>query len=187
MKKSIYLFILLNFFLALPLPARKNTIEDIQLNDSAFISEIQKHLPWGNIKIFNTSHGRFAAVYKDSLLSFVLSTADHSELRGYKGYSNLLIFISSEGTVERITFVDSDDTKPWVKRVLKSDILSALSMQNLDTQERPNYLVTGATVTSEVFSKSVKQTLEWFKNFYSNLEVQDPKFVIADSLNIYNK
>jgi len=180
------LIILLAVFISIPflLGAGKVSIEDVQLSDEALIKEIQKYYPTESIEIFNSSEGRFAAVYHYSTYTFALSTADHSKFKGYKGYSNLIIFVDINGNVKRIVFVDSDDTRPWVNMVLQSDILSELSKQNLNSDERPSYLVTGATVTSTVFNKSINRTLEWFKDMYPYLKIMDSTIIIMDSLNV---
>lgn len=183
MKKILIILIVLLVYVPHFIFGEKKTVKDVQLSDEAFIKEIQQYYPQDIIEIFNSSNGRFATVFHDSTYTFALSTADHSAIKGYKGYSNLIIFVEIESNIEKIVFVDSDDTKPWVKKVLKSDILQELARQKITSEDRPTYLVTGATVTSKVFNQSVIETLDWFKNIFPQLKIEKSTIFLQDSLN----
>ena len=152
------------------------------MQNEEFITEIQKLYPYNDIKIIITDLGRFAIASSDSTLHIALSTSDYTSFKGYKGYSNLLIILDQNGNIETIIFVCSDDTKPYVKNILKSKILSVLSKQNIENDERPSYLVSGATITSNVFTESINKTLDSFKQIYNYLEFDDFKCMISDSL-----
>jgi Na+-translocating ferredoxin:NAD+ oxidoreductase RnfG subunit len=169
------------------LSAKQGSIDDVLLTNKAFISEIREQYPESDIEIISTKLGRFASVYQDSIRHFAVSTADFSSVMGYKGYSNLIVYIDQTGNVEDVTFVESQDTKPYVKKVLRTKILSELSDQNITSPGRPSYLVTGATITSNVFNKSIAQTLDAFGAIFDQLVFENSTLVIPDSLMIQNK
>jgi len=184
MKQIILLLITFLFFNSLGLNAKKshNTLESARMNDKEFITEIRELFPENEIKIINSTVGRFAVATSDSTVHIALSTSDYTSFKGYKGYSNLLIILDHDGNIETIIFVLSDDTKPYVQNILKSKIFSVLSKQNIETDERPSYLVSGATITSNVFTESINKTLDSFKQIYKYLEFDYFKCIIPDSL-----
>lgn len=155
-----------------------------KLNNRQFAHLIKRHFSDKKFSIYDTKLGRFAVVFSDTIENYVLTTADYSKIKGYQGYSNLLIILDTKGNVGKIHFLSSDDSEPYVNLILNTDILSILSNQHLFTKERPAYIVTGATVTSEVFSKSISQTLDAFRKISKQIKWRDNKIYCPDSLGL---
>ncbi len=186
MNKKIFLTILVLIIITFQFLGMSNRkyLHYEKLNNRKFNCLLKHHFSNKKFYIYKTELGRFAVVFADTIENYVLTTADYSEIEGYQGYSNLAIILDAEGKVERINFLNSDDSEPYVKLILNTDILSILSNQHLLTKERPIHIVTGATITSEVFSKSVSKTLDTFREIYVNIKWEDNKIQIPDSFKL---
>ena len=176
MKKSILfaiLCILVLFFLGTTKPKSNiGNIENVRLSDKEFSNLIKNNFPKKEFSIIQTKFGRFGVVFADSVEHFVITTANYSSEMGFQGYSNFAIIIDTQGEIERIIFLSSEDTEVFVQKIIADGILGILSKQNLFTQKRPTCLITGATMTTSAISKDISKTLDAFREIFDLINLK---------------
>lgn len=110
---------------------------------------------------YDADGDRFAVIKQGGERLIGMFTAEYSEAEGYRGITNSLVLLDLQGVIREVKVVDSEDTPPYVRRVVRKGFLE--QFKELKPGDSPEVdAVTGATMTCEAIEQSVKETLEAF-------------------------
>ncbi len=128
--------------------------------DKEFLSLASEYVTAEEISLI-TDDGIRAARFKgdDKQAYYFIQSNDYIQLEGYEGVTNLAIIVSSEGKVDSVTIIDSDETPYFIRRIIRAGFLDQFNgypdVNDLTT-------VTGATISCETIIDTVDQTAEIF-------------------------
>ncbi|MDY0295730.1 MAG: FMN-binding protein [Acidobacteriota bacterium] len=124
-------------------------------------------------KLFETDGFRFATIRRGGELLLGLFTADYSQIEGYRGITNCLVLLNLQGVVQEVRVVESEDTPPYVKRLIRKGFLEQLV--GLKPDQTPQVdAVSGATITCDAIRDSVSATLQAFTRIVDTVDFSGP-------------
>lgn len=181
---------LLVLFSAADLQARRS--KSAKVNLKKYVKLIKKKAEFKqDFKVYETDKGRFAVSGEGNDLRLIVLTGDYAEIKGYRGWTNCFILMDKECRVMDVKVVDSMDTPPYVKRVVKKGYLNNFIdhkyKEGASEHHRGRHAhrkghrhghnrhgsvdaVSGATMTSDAIKASVEKSLEEFKKIFAALK-----------------
>jgi len=145
-------------------------------NDSHKYQRILRHAlgHHAQCKAYSLDGRRFAVVEQGDERLVALLTADYSDVEGYRGVTNSLVLIDLEGVIREIKVVESEDTPPYVRRVVRKGFLD--QFKGLKPGVAPEVdAVTGATMTCDAIRDSLVETMKTFADMAQKLDLSGPE------------
>ena len=119
--------------------------------------------------LYEVDGKRFAMIKQGDEHSIGLFTIDYSQAEGYRGITNSLVMMDLQGVVKEVRILDSEDTPPYVKRIVRKGFLKQFAgMKSEETREVD--AVTGATITCDAIEQSVNETLKAFASIAESVD-----------------
>jgi len=114
-----------------------------------------------DFQLYEADGFRFAMVRRQDECLVGLFTADYSQVEGYRGITNCLVLLDLNGVVKEVKVVESEDTPPYVQRLIRMGFLEQLV--GLKPGQTPEVdAVSGATITCDAIRDSLVETLVVF-------------------------
>ncbi|MBN1197107.1 MAG: FMN-binding protein [Candidatus Aminicenantes bacterium] len=127
-----------------------------------------------DFQLYEADGFRFAMIKRQNENLVGLFTADYSQVEGYRGITNCLVLMELNGAVKEVKVVESEDTPPYVKRLIREGFLDQLvGLKPAQTAEVD--AVSGATITCDAIRDSVVETLQAFLQIAERVDFSAPE------------
>lgn len=127
-------------------------------------------------RIYELDGERFARLGQGEAVSWVFLTGDYASFTGYRGWTNCLVEMEKSGRrVVAVEVVDSQDTPPYVRRIVRQGFCKQFLGMNAEKNGRsPDGLevdvVSGATLTCRAIARSVSASQEKFRALLARMK-----------------
>lgn len=91
---------------------------------------------------------------------YLESTAIVKNIRGYGGEINLAVFLSEDGTIERIEHISSHETSSYLSDIKNAGFYEQFKDINITKGKQQIDAVSGATLSTEAMAKTVSALIE---------------------------
>ncbi len=91
---------------------------------------------------------------------YLESTAIVKNIRGYGGEINLAVFLSEDGTIERIEHISSHETSSYLSDIKNAGFYEEFKGINITKGKQQIDAVSGATLSTEAMAKTVSALIE---------------------------
>lgn len=127
-----------------------------------------------DFRLYEADGFRFAVIKRQNENMVGLFTEDYSQVEGYRGITNCLVLLELNGAVKEVKVVESEDTPPYVKRLIREGFLEQLV--GLRPAQIPEVdAVSGATITCDAIRDSVVETLQAFDRIADRVDFSAPE------------
>ena len=126
-------------------------------------------------RIYEMDGNRFARLWQGEVVRWVFLTGDYATFTGYRGWTNCLVEMEKSGRIVAVEVVDSQDTPPYVRRVVRRGFCKQFLGMNAEKNGRsPDDLefdgVSGATLTCRAIARSVSASQEKFRALLARMK-----------------
>ena len=128
-------------------------------------------------RIYELDGERFARVGRGGAGRWVFLTGDFAVFTGYRGWTNCLIEMEGTGCLVAIEVVDSRDTPPYVRRIVRRGFCQQfLGTNGEDRARSPDDLdvdvVSGATLTCQAIARSVAASRKAVRALLTRIKIR---------------
>lgn len=124
-----------------------------RLNDSAFVNRLKSRFTTDDIKVYSTSGISYALINGKQIY---IENRGVTEINGFNGKINLAMVVNTEGVVDSVIYLSSEETPSYINKIVKTGYFNQYS--NLQTSKQHTIdAVAGATITSVATAKAVNE------------------------------
>lgn len=124
-----------------------------KLSDSAFVNSLKLKFITDDIKVYNNSGILYALINGNQIY---IENRGISEVNGFNGKIDLAIVVNTEGVVDSVIYLSSEETPSYINKIIKTGYFNQYS--NLQTSGQHTIdAVAGATITSVAMAKAVNE------------------------------